>query len=228
VVWQIIIFILVAALTAVMLLRLRVRAEFSASRRAVFVGLGRTGTVFDLRNKQGTFRIGGRAVRTFPLQRPEADKAKAKPKVVKAPEKPAKRRKLRPDRRSLIEMARIAPRVVGEVARYFWSLLTRCTVEVLEGEIEAGFESPDLTGQAFGYYQAALGVFPQAAGHFQFVPVWTERTFSGAFRASVTMPLYHFVFQTFRLAVRIPIRLPILRIMRLYIGMRKGDTDVRE
>ncbi|MCP4684479.1 MAG: hypothetical protein GY867_03425 [bacterium] len=100
-------------------------------------------------------------------------------------------------------------------------LLRASIIEQAEGEIEGGFDSPDLTGQAYGFYSAAMGAAPALAGRFRYVPDWTGASFSGAARLTVALPMYRLAARTTVLIWRLPIR----KIVKLAIGEKGGVQD---
>ncbi len=215
--------IIVVLVVAVLMLRLRLRFEFSSDKRLLFVGLGRTGSETDYAAGIGRLRLFGRQIRSWALSKEKPldavkDRVAAAKSIVKdkrpAEEKPKKALDIR-------SILKIAPEISKALWRYSLDLLKSTIVEQAEGEIEAGFEEPDLTGQAFGFYQAALAVAPSVVGRVNYIPDWTGASFSGAVRASVALPLYRLVWLTLVLLWR----LPIVRIIRLVRGDRKGVQD---
>ncbi|MDX9856577.1 MAG: hypothetical protein RBT76_02180 [candidate division Zixibacteria bacterium] len=237
VIWLYILILLCALLTLLLLLRLRVRLVLDDQYRLVFVGLGRSGSEINLRTRQGTIKIAGIAIRQFDLD--EADDRTAGPG--QSPPKPSPRksawlgRLLHRGFRRTWEEARVfaktwwrdirgrGDRITRAVVLFGAELLHDLILEQLEGKVEAGFDEPHLTGEVFGYYQAALGVFPALAGHVQFVPVWTGASFRGAIRVTVALPLYALVWRT----VRLMWRLPITRLVAFSIHLKKGAGDVK-
>jgi hypothetical protein len=105
---------------------------------------------------------------------------------------------------------------------YFVSILKSVAVEEAQGEIEAGFDEPDITGRVFGYYQAALGMVPSVVGRVAFVPDWTGASFSASMRLSLALPLYKLIWRTLVLIARLPLR----ELVKLAIGKKRGDEDV--
>ncbi len=217
-------FLIVTVLVvAVLMLRLRLRFEFSSDKRLLFVGVGRSGPEMDYAAGVGRLKLFGRQIHSWPISREKPlDVVKdrvsaAKSKVIgKGPMKEKPKRAF--DIRGILRMI---PGIGKALWRYFLDLLKSTIVEQAEGEIEAGFEEPDLTGQAFGFYQAALAVAPSVVGRVNYIPDWTGASFSGTVRASVALPLYRLVWLTLVLLWR----LPIVRIIRLARGDRKGVQD---
>jgi hypothetical protein len=120
-------------------------------------------------------------------------------------------------------MLRILPESLGALWGYFVGLLKAAIIERAEGEIEAGFDAPHVTGQVYGCYQAALAIAPALAGRFQYTPVWTGSSFSGALRLSIAWPVYRLIWQTMLLMSRLPIR----KLVKLAIGEKRGDKHVK-
>ena len=209
----VLIILLIAAV--ILTLRLRLRLLISRQQRLLFVGLGRTGPEFDLATRRGVIRICGLTVKTLT---PE-DRAKARETPKKKPKKKEKKPSRRQRRPS--DILRLVPSVSKAVWGYLISLLRSVSVEYLEGEIDAGFESPDMTGTVFGYYQAAIGVVPSAGRHFRFRPNWDGPAFEGNFRASFALPLYALVWNTVVLVFKLPLR----QIIKVAIGRKKGGQS---
>lgn len=211
---------LVLLAASLLLLRLRLRLEVSSDRKLVFLGLGRSGPELDFRRRQGVLRVFGLRLLRFGLGGREgqpAEKTKREKPKTKTPAKPSRPKRRRPARNVLA----ILPQCLKALGRYALGLLRAAVLEQAEGEIEAGFESPHITGQVFGYYQAALAAAPGLMGRVVFVPVWTGQSFSGALRVTVAWPAYRLVWQTGRLVFRLPVR----KIIKLAIGTKEGVQD---
>jgi hypothetical protein len=205
--------IIAALLVAVLLLRLRVRLRVDDSHRLLFIGLGQSGPELDFQRKIGVIRLFGLRLSTFSLEKEE--KPAAKPKEEEPPEKRPKRH--RPPGAILA----VVKDSLRPVWRYTIGMFRSVAIEEMEGRINGGFESPDITGQAFGYYQAVLGAVPALAGRLVYQPDWTGESFSASVRFSVAMPLYKMVYHSLLLVVRLPLR----KIIKLAIGAKKGDQD---
>jgi len=213
--WYFVLILFLAAVTAVMILRVRVRVEVSGTqRRVLFVGLGRSGADMDLVGKLGRLQLFGVSVKSFELGR-----KKPKPPKEKA-EKKAEPKKAR-RKRSLLDSLKIMPETVGALWSYVVSLIKATVVEELNGKIEAGFDEPDLTGMTFGYYQAALAAVPSVVGKVQFEPDWTGASFTGSMRVAAAIPLYKLTWRTVVLLFQLPLR----KLLRVAIGKRRGDQD---
>ncbi len=207
--------LVVLVLSALMLLHIRLRFEFTRDSRLLFVGLGRSGPELDLRRKTGVVKLFNVTLIRFEMDKkkpPKVEKEEKRPR--KAPLKKARQR----SPRDIIKVARMS---VKPLWSYIINLLKAVAVEELEGQVEAGFEEPHLTGAVFGYYQAALAVIPNVVGRVQYIPNWTEASFRGAGKMAVTLPMYKFVGRTVQLLWRLPLR----EIIRLAIGKKKGESD---
>jgi len=211
----------VVLLSALLFLRLRVRVEISPERRIVFVGLGRTGPEIDFVRREIQIRLSGFRIKRFPIRRQAArvKTAGVEGLHVRSGEPSTSSKRTR-SARAAIE---IIPQCLGAVWRYFIGLLRAAIIEQAEGEIEAGFDAPHVTGQVYGCYQAALAIAPTLVGRFRYTPVWTGRSFSGTLRLAVAWPVYRLIWQTMLLIWRLPIR----KFVRLAIGEKKGDRYVK-
>ncbi len=213
------IIILALLLAAILLLRIRVRFELGSDRRLLFVGLGRSGPEYDFVRRVQSFLLFGRRIKSTPMKK--ADKA-AEPKLEARPEDkkkpPAKKaRRVRPFGDSL----RAVPEVSRALWRYSIGLLKSIVVEELEADVEAGFYEPDLTGQLFGYYQAALAAVPSVVGRVRYTPDWTGASFAGQARVAVALPLHRLLYRTLILIGQLPLR----RLIKLAIGRKRGGQD---
>ncbi len=215
--------ILLALFIAFLLLNIRVRFQLSDGRKLLFVGVGRSGPEFDFTCKAGSIMLFGVKVKSFEIRkekkkkRKEAEEKARKAKVAKPP-KPSKRIRV-----SLRDIYRVGPKCIGPLWAYTVSLLKAVAVEEVEGQVEAGFDSPHLTGAVFGYYQAALAAVPGVVGRVQFIPDWIGPSFSGAARVSVAIPVYKLLLRTIILTYRLPLR----DLIKLAIGKKKGVSDVQ-
>ncbi len=206
--------ILLALVIAVSVLCLRVGFELADNRRLLRVCVGRTGPEINFSTRQGMLRLFGWQIKKFSLKgkKPEAERVEVKKK---RPPKKAKRE------RSLRDVLRILPQCIKPLAGYLISLLRAAAVEELEGEIEAGFAEPDLTGMTYGYYQAVLAAVPSVIGRVRYIPDWNGASFSGSARLTVALPLYKLAWRTIVLVMKLPLR----KLMKLAIGEKKGAED---
>lgn len=215
--------ITIAVLIGVLLvLRLRLRLEFSSERRLLFLGLGKTGPEFDFRSRQGVVRLFGRELKQFRFGRSISIVETIKTRLETMESAETSPQEAKPDKRtrSLRDIVAIVPECLRGLGRYLTGLLQTAIVEQAEAEIEAGFEQPHLTGQLFGYYQAVLGAVP-SLGRVQYVPVWSGRAFSGSANFQVAWPIYRLFWQTTLLLTR----LPVIKIVKLAIGSKEGAKD---
>jgi len=209
---------------AASLVRVRLRLEISPERRILFVGLGRSGSEIDFVKREGVLKLFGLRLKQFKLDDAHKSQRTARPTSAKSGESPSISPKPSSRRRSLRSILEFVP----PSANAFWKcglgLFKSTIVEEAEADIEAGFDTPDVTGQAFGYYQAALAAAPGLFGRVSFTPNWTGRTFSGSARLSLAWPVYRLLWQTTLLLWRLPKR----KIYRLAIGEKKGVRDVEQ
>ena len=211
--------ILAAIVVGISLLRLRLRFEIGPDRRLLFVGLGRSGAQSDYTNRVRSVKLFGIAVSTKPIEkRPPEEKAPGTPeekKVPKATEGASKRE------RSIKDLLKLAPRCIKPLWSYQAGLLKSVIIEQLEAEVEAGFDSPDITGMAYGWYQASLAAVPAVVGRLRYTPDWTGASFRGNARVAVALPLYRLIFRSMQLLWRLPLR----EIIKVAIGKKKGGQD---
>jgi hypothetical protein len=220
--------LIISALAAgILALRLRVRFEWTEDGRILFVGLGRTGLRMDYGLRRKVFTVAGMRLITSELKKKEAVQSPAEPppdepsEVIpgKKPTKPAKPPGKR--KRPLSLFLKATPRTGKAAATYLYNLLKDVVIEECKGKIEAGFESPDLTGAAYGFYQAALAGAPGAMGRFQFAPDFTGRSFRGELRLAAALPLYRLAYRTIALIAHLPLR----DLTKLAIGQKRGGQD---
>jgi len=220
------IFLAIIIVLAVLFLitRLRLRLDIASGHKLLFVGLGRSGPEFHLGEKRGVLKLFGMRILSFKTGRKQKTKKKLRKQITETLEKEKKAKAAKPKARrsrSLRDILVLVPQCSKALWIYFIDLLKASIIEQAEGDIEAGFDSPDLTGQVFGLYNAALGAIPALAGRFRYVPVWTGASFSGAVRLTVSLPMFRLVLQTLVLAWR----LPVIKIVKLAIGEKGGVQD---
>lgn len=208
------IIIIALLFAAILLLRLRVRFELGGGRRILFVGLGRSGSELNFTERVQTIRLFGWTLWSGPMK--AADESEIPPDDKKKTKR-KKPRRVRPVR----EMIEAVPAISSAMWHYSIGLLKSVIVEELEAEIEAGFEAVDLTGQVFGYYQAALAAAPGVMGRVRYTPDWTGASFDGKARVAVALPLYRLVMCTLTLIYQLPLR----RLVKLAIGKKRGGQD---
>ena len=213
--------IAIVLIAALLLVRLRLRVELSPERRIVFLGLGRTGPEIDFLRREVLIKLSGMSIKRFSFERHA-------PKI-----RPASREKTTTRERNITKsrkrefplrlFLKVLPQCLVAVWEYVAGFLRTAVVERAEGEIEAGFGAPHITGQVYGCYQAALAIAPALESRIRFIPVWSERSFSGSLRMNVAWPVY----QALWLSVLFIWRLPIRQLLRLAIGQKKGDKHVK-
>jgi len=210
--------LIIAAVIAVVLsLRIRLRVSVTRERQLIFAGLGRSGPEYDFATKEATIKLFGLKIKTIQ----PGTRGEKKKKVAEKPRPEKKRKKKTPRQRPIGDILKIVPGVGRAMWRYAVSLLKGIVVEELEGEIDGGFYSPDMTGIAYGYYEAALAAMPGVAGRFRFRPDWNGPAFDGSMRATFAIPLYRLVWRTLVLVGGLPLR----DILKVAIGKKKGDSD---
>lgn len=214
-----------------LLTRLRLRLNLATDRKLLFVGLGRSGPEFHLGEKKGELRLFGLKLFSFETGKEKKKEGTKDKKVrkevteaIKKEKKPEPGKAKQKRRRSLKDIVGIIPQCSKALWLYFIDLLKAAIIEEAEGEIEGGFDAPDLTGQAFGFYQAAIGAVPALAGRFRYTPDWTGASFSGAVRLTVALPIYRLVGRTILLIWR----LPVMKIVKLAIGEKGGVQDGKQ
>jgi len=212
--------ILAFAIVLVLFLRLRVQFDIADGKRHLFAGFGRTGVELDFVARTRSIKMLGLRASTSPMDKEETE-ISDKPKTPVQPE-PESRKKVSKRERSLRDLIRILPQCSKAVFTYFIGLLKSAMIEECEAEIRAGFEQPDITGMAFGYYQAAIAAVPGVAGRLRYTPDWTGASFSGSARLAVALPLYRLIYRTVLLIFRLPLR----ELIKLAIGRKtRGGRD---
>jgi hypothetical protein len=208
--------LILAVLAGLLLLRLRVRLEFSVDKSLMFAGLGRTGSEVDWANRRGSLKLWGRTIRRFsigPLGFGSEKTGQSAPPALGAGSVTASSDKADRAGADVGDWLEIAPQCLRAVGRFLLGLLRGVKIEQAEGDIEAGFDEPDMTGQVFGWYQAALAAAPGLAGRVRYRPVWTEASCAATLRLCVALPLYRLVCQTILLVWRLQLR-KIIRLTR--------------
>lgn len=209
---------LVVLLAALMTLRLRIRFRVGSHQRFLFVGIGRSGQEVDFVDRTSTTRLMGFRLKTMKLGKRSKEQPEpvSKDGKIKKPKKKWLRRQ-----RSWRDFVRILPSTASPLWKYGTSMLASVIVEQMQGKIEAGFEQPDRTGLAYGYYQSALAAAPAVVGKIEYLPVWDRSAFKASLTGSVALPIYRLVYYSILLVFRLPLR----EILKLAIGKKKGDQD---
>jgi hypothetical protein len=211
--------ILVFLSVAVMLLRVRLRFQVADDKRLLFVGLGRSGSEVDFRTKTGVIKLFGLRIRAFPVSRKRKPPVPAEAAAAKEKCKHKKVKRVR----SKTDIVTVVSQSAKPSWQYLTGLVRSSSVEELEGNVVGGFESPDMTGRAYGWYQALTGAVPVLAGRFTYEPDWNGASFAGALRVSVGLPLYLVLFHSILYMFRLPLR----QIIKLAIGKKEGEQDVK-
>jgi len=209
--------IIIILAVVVSLLRLRLKAEISSGERLVAVLVGRSGAVWNFMTGTGEIRLFGWRLKRFPISAEAPSEAGREREATER--KPAGEKKVR--RRSLRDGLQLLPSVGRALWRYGLGLLQAVTVERLEADIEGGFEEPHLTGQAYGFYQAAYGVAPAVVSRVRYRPDWSGASFAGSAGIAVAIPLYRLMYRTLVLLWELPLR----KILKLAIGTKEGVQD---
>lgn len=187
--------------TAILLLRIRVRCDFDDTRRLLFVGLGRTGPEFDFTRRVIVFRLAGFHLGSRPMLRlsmqPDSESTSS----------PKKRSRLSIDRLVLL-IERSGP----PLWQFGSGLVRGVTIEEGWAEIRGGFESPDLTGMSLGYYYSLVGAVP-GFQRISFIPDWLGPSFAARGRLSLALPLYVLIWRLLVLLLRLPKR-ELIRAIR--------------
>jgi hypothetical protein len=207
---------------AILLLRIRVGCDLGPEKKLVFARIGRTGSEFDFTTKRMVIRLFGMRIKEVVMfggkkagrvetpaePVPEADTIQAEPK-------------------SMPKVKRVRPfslllEIVSESSKALWrfvvAILKGVIVEEAQGELSIGFDSPDVTGKAFGYYHAIAWAAPTLANRISITPVFTEKIVTGKARVTLALPVYVLVYRLGKLFVQMPIR----KIIRYSRGIQKG------
>lgn len=204
---------------AVLFSNLRLRISLDENHRLVFIGLGRNGLEIDLVRQVGHIKIFGLRLKSFARGAEKEKKISPVKKIEKAEKKPKKIKR----QRSRRDILRVLPQSLRATGLFCRDIIKAVAFEELEGELAGGFDSPDWTGRAYGYYQALCGAVPSMAGYFRFYPNWSGASLSGSLRLSVVLPFYVFLYRTLVLLLRLPLR----KIIKVAIGTKKGEKDVK-
>lgn len=182
------------------MLHIRIRVVWGDDKKILFVGLGRSGPELDFNSKKGRLCLFNFKIKEFSFEK-ETEKGKEKP------DKPIRKKTDKPKKqRSYKNMLNMLPLLMKEFFTYMKNILSSLIVEELEADIEAGFDAPHLTGQVYGYYQAALAAVPSVMNRIHYSPNWTEQTFSVSTKGSISLPLYKLIWWTIILLWRLPLR----------------------
>ena len=196
-----------------LLLKIRLKLQLEDVHKTAFFGLGRSGISYDFISKKISIQLFGKILKELSSQeKPKKDK-----KVSKTTKKSKKTKRVRP----IKDILALIPKSTQALYNYSISLLKSVIVEELEGQVTAGFDSPDITGQLFGYYQAAYYAVPSVVGRVQYYPNWIEASFDANLRASVAIPLYTIIYRSIILFFSLPLR----DIIKITIGRKERSHD---
>jgi hypothetical protein len=211
--------VILLLLVAFLLLRLRVRVELTENRRILFAGLGRSGVEIDFLSDISRIKMFGFTVRT--IHRTESDEDEpitSKPISLCKEKKPPKPKARSKSSASITDILKISLKVISASWKFVVEIFKSIIVEEAEADIHAGFETPDMTGQVYGYYQAAIYAIPSFGKRVRFYPDWMGASFTGRAKLSLALPVYALVYRLLLLLMR----LPILKIIRLIRAKQKG------
>ncbi len=211
--------IFIAILIAISFLRLRMRFLWGDNKRLLFVGLGQTGPEIDFVDNVGSLRIFGWHITSFQLN------TKPKKQKQKQTDRRSGKIKQREERERdwYVLLPRIVPRTATALGRMIAHLYRYTIVEELSARIEAGFDSPDLTGQLYGGYHAVVGAVPGLSQRISFQPNWVEESFNGKIQMAFALPLYRLIWRIIVLIGQLPLR----DLYKLAIGTKRGGQDVQ-
>ncbi|MEW5797274.1 MAG: hypothetical protein AB1772_13080, partial [Candidatus Zixiibacteriota bacterium] len=194
---------LLLILTALVVARIRIRLEIAPRTRLLAVKLGRSGPEFDMVGGGIVVRLFGR--RVWRIAPKPAKVRKHAPARSSAPQE-QRSASLAYRIRLLRQALRVVPRCLSAIFRFVIAGIKSAVVEQAECEIRGGFANPALTGQVYGFYQAALATAPGFFRRVNFNPDWTVPTMSGTVRVTVAWPVYRLVWETAVLLTRLPLR----------------------
>jgi hypothetical protein len=214
--------VLLVLIVITLLLRIRVGCDLGPEKKLVFARIGRTGSEFDFTTKRMIIRLFGMRMKevvmsgdrkTEPAETPAEPEADGETAPARPKSKP-KEKRVRP--------FSLLMEIVSESSKALWhfvvAILKGVIVEEAMGELSIGFDSPDVTGKAFGYYHAVAWAAPSLANRVSITPVFTEKVMTGKARVTLALPVYVLVYRTGNLLVQMPIR----KIIRYSRGIQKG------
>ncbi len=204
---------LIIIITLTLLLKIRLKLHLEDTLKTVFFGLGRSGLAYNFISKRFSIQLLGKKLKEISSEKTTEKKSKVT-KTVKKSDKPKRVRPIK-------DILQLIPKSSKALYNYTISLLKSVIVEELEGQISGGFDSPDITGQLFGYYQAAYYAVPSVVGRVQYQPNWTEASFDANLRASVAIPLYKIMYRSIILFFSLPLR----DIIKITIGRKERSHD---
>ena len=160
-------FFLLALLT---LFRLRVKLDLYPNVKTLFAGLGYTGIRIDITGKTRSILFAGRTIKIFSTEKkPEKKPPEEKTKTAKK-QKPGRQRPLK-------KILAVVPTTLKALTNYTYSILKSAAIEEFDGQINAGFGPPHITGAAFGFYQATLAGIQELPDGLSISPTGTDYPF---------------------------------------------------
>jgi hypothetical protein len=214
--------ILIVLALATLLLRIRIGCDLGPEKKLVFVRIGRSGSEFDFTTRRMIIRLFGIRIKEFEIS---AVKKTGKEAVPEEPSQIAKEKAGEPEAKPKVKRVRpfsLLMDIVSESSKALWhfvvAILKGVIVEEARGELSIGFDSPDVTGKAFGYYHAVAWAAPSLANRISITPVFTEKVMTGKARVTLALPVYVLVYRTGKLIVNMPIR----KTIRYSRGIQKG------
>jgi hypothetical protein len=207
---------------SILLLRIRIGCDLGPERKFVFARIGRSGSEYDFTTKKMIIRLFGLRIKEFTMSRGNKPETGAAPKETEfgteaSPEKPESKPK-----GNRVRPLGLLVEIVGESSKALWhfvvAILKGIIVEEAQGELTIGFDSPNVTGKAFGYYHAVAWAAPSLTNRISVTPVFTGKVMTGKARVTLALPVYVLAYRTGKLLVQMPLR----KIIRYSRGIQKG------
>ncbi|MFZ1683561.1 MAG: hypothetical protein WAU88_05450 [Candidatus Zixiibacteriota bacterium] len=213
---------LLALIVITLLLRIRVGCDLGPEKKLVFARIGRTGSEFDFTTKTMIIRLFGMRIKEVVIS---GAKKTGSAETVAEPASDSGVPQSQPTTKPKVTKVRplsLLLEIISESSKALWhfvvGILKGIIVEEAQGELSVGFDSPDVTGKAFGYYHAVAWAAPSLANRISITPVFTEKVMTGKARVTLALPVYVLVYRTGRLIANMPIR----KIIRYSRGIQKG------
>ncbi len=209
----------VILLVTMLFIRLRVRLILNEERSIFFAGYGRTGYEYDFETETEAIKLFG-----FPVKQLAKTKEQSKPK-----QEPQQQRTLAVYKtgygilknrgQELRQIVAIFPTTGKAVLRFGWEVFRRLEIEEIRLHITAGFDSPDLTGRAVGWYYTIVGAMTSLRGKLLFTPIWDRPALDASGRLSIAIPVYKLIGPFVRLIRDIPWK-QIISLMKKNLNRR--------
>lgn len=216
--------IIVVLIACFLMLRLRFGVVLTDQQRLLFLGIGRSGLQLDFKSHVSRIKLCGWTVRSLKYDSGAKLDGEGRTgpikavKITKAELGSGKRPGRKRGELHFRAWLEVGLQILRTLRKYVVDLLRSVIVEEAEAEIRAGFESPHLTGEAYGYYHALIGAVPALAPRLRFYPDWTGQSFAGSARLSLAIPMYALLYRTGLMICR----MPILKTIRLVREQKKG------